>query len=301
MATYNDYPKSASNNAKRALAWAEENGWGSCGTPVGKRRARQLANREPLTRETIARMAAFKRHQQHKDVPYSEGCGGLMWDCWGGTSGINWAISKLKEIDNRNTMNKIERIAEVRTINQENRTAQFVISTESIDRHGTSFKLDGWDLETYNRNPIVGYNHEVSGSNPDTIIGTSRVFRDGDALIGEVTFEREGNNPLADKVFNKMQDGILKMASVGAIPHEYRYGKKEGEDKNTIYFTRQELVEWSIVSAGSNRDAFKRCADQLDEIRKTLDLPIEEPQEMGLQTKAALREYNKVKILTKYL
>lgn len=97
--TYNDYPQAATNNAKRALKWAEENGWGSCGTPVGKARARQLANREPLSRDTIARMASFKRHQQHSDVPYDEGCGGLMWDAWGGTAGIEWAIRKLKEID----------------------------------------------------------------------------------------------------------------------------------------------------------------------------------------------------------
>jgi hypothetical protein len=46
-------------------------------------------------------MASFKRHQQSKDVPYSEGCGGLMWDCWGGTSGIEWAINKLKQIDKK--------------------------------------------------------------------------------------------------------------------------------------------------------------------------------------------------------
>ena len=97
--TYSDYPEAATNNAKRALKWAEENGWGSCGTPVGKARANQLANREPLSRDTIARMASFKRHQQNKDVPYSEGCGGLMWDAWGGDAGVNWAISKLKEID----------------------------------------------------------------------------------------------------------------------------------------------------------------------------------------------------------
>jgi len=44
-------------------------------------------------------MAAFKRHQQNKDVPYDEGCGGLMWDCWGGDAGIEWAARKLKEID----------------------------------------------------------------------------------------------------------------------------------------------------------------------------------------------------------
>jgi len=99
LESYADYPEAARNNAKRALKWAEENGWGSCGTSVGKQRARQLANGEALSRSTIARMASFKRHQQNKDVPYSEGCGGLMWDAWGGSAGVNWAISKLNEID----------------------------------------------------------------------------------------------------------------------------------------------------------------------------------------------------------
>ena len=99
LESYTDYPQSATNNAKRALEWADKNGWGDCGEATGKQRANQLANREPISRDTIARMASFKRHQQNKDVPYSEGCGGLMWDCWGGTSGIEWAINKLKEID----------------------------------------------------------------------------------------------------------------------------------------------------------------------------------------------------------
>ena len=99
LESYADYPESASNNAKRALKWKEENGT-SCGTSVGWRRASQLANKQPLSRSTIARMASFKRHQQNKDVPYSEGCGGIMWDAWGGSAGVNWAISKLKKIDN---------------------------------------------------------------------------------------------------------------------------------------------------------------------------------------------------------
>lgn len=98
--TYNDYPKAAQNNAKRALKWVEKNGWGRCGEATGKQRANQLAKGKNISRDTIARMASFKRHQQNKDVPYSEGCGGLMWDAWGGDAGINWAIRKLKQIDN---------------------------------------------------------------------------------------------------------------------------------------------------------------------------------------------------------
>lgn len=101
LESYNDYPQGAVNNAKRALKWVEKNGWGSCGEATGKKRASQIASKSNITRDTISRMASFKRHQQHKDVPYSEGCGGLMWDAWGGSAGINWAISKLKQIDKK--------------------------------------------------------------------------------------------------------------------------------------------------------------------------------------------------------
>lgn len=98
LESYTDYPQAASDNAKRALAYAEENGWGSCGTPVGKIRANQLANREPISEETVGRMAAFERHRQNSTTPYGEGCGKLMWDAWGGDEGIAWAQRKLDEI-----------------------------------------------------------------------------------------------------------------------------------------------------------------------------------------------------------
>ncbi len=105
--TFNDYPESASNNAKKAIEYKEENNI-ECGTRVGWTRARQLANKEKISWETIGRMASFKRHQQNKDVPYSEGCGGIMWDAWGGASGINWAIDKMKTKDKYRQEFKIE-------------------------------------------------------------------------------------------------------------------------------------------------------------------------------------------------
>ena len=97
LETYNDYPKAASNNAKRAIKYKEEKGT-TCGTRVGWTRAGQLARIENISRETIARMASFKRHQQNKDVPYDKGCGGIMYDAWGGTEGVEWAIRKLEQI-----------------------------------------------------------------------------------------------------------------------------------------------------------------------------------------------------------
>ena len=100
LESYNDYPQAAVNNAKRAIKWKKEKG-SKCGTQVGWTRAGQLARKEKISRKTIARMASFKRHQKSKDVAYSDGCGGIMWGAWGGSAGVNLAISKLKQIDKK--------------------------------------------------------------------------------------------------------------------------------------------------------------------------------------------------------
>jgi hypothetical protein len=100
--TFTDYPKAATEAAKRALKWKEETGNSKgCLSLIGWARANQLAKGEAISIETVKRMAAFIRHQQHKNVPYSEGCGGIAWDAWGGDAGINWAIRKMESINNK--------------------------------------------------------------------------------------------------------------------------------------------------------------------------------------------------------
>lgn len=98
LESYTDYPEQASENAKIALRYVEENGWGSCGTPVGKARANQLANREPISEDTISRMASFERHRENSQKELGDGCGRLMWLAWGGDAGIEWAQRKLEQI-----------------------------------------------------------------------------------------------------------------------------------------------------------------------------------------------------------
>lgn len=103
--TYSDYPKKASQNARKALKYLEESGNPrNCLTKVGFARARQLAGGEALSADVVKRMAQFNRHRQNKDVPYDEGCGGIAWDAWGGTEGVDWAIRKSKEIDQEKSM-----------------------------------------------------------------------------------------------------------------------------------------------------------------------------------------------------
>jgi hypothetical protein len=51
-----DYPEGVKNAAQKAVDYAEKNGWGSCGTAVGKTRASQLANGEAISVDTLKRM-----------------------------------------------------------------------------------------------------------------------------------------------------------------------------------------------------------------------------------------------------
>jgi len=97
--SFTDYPKAAIENAKIALRWAEENGWGECGTPVGKARANQLAKGEPISKDTISRMASFERHRQNSQKELGDGCGRLMWLAWGGDAGVEWASRKLEQLN----------------------------------------------------------------------------------------------------------------------------------------------------------------------------------------------------------
>jgi rubrerythrin len=102
--SYSDYPDSVKNNAKAALDYANENGWGSCGTEVGKQRANQLAKGEPISFDTIKRMYSYlSRHEVDLDSSkgYGDGCGKLMYDAWGGKSALSWAESKIKQVERK--------------------------------------------------------------------------------------------------------------------------------------------------------------------------------------------------------
>lgn len=107
LKSYTDYPKKASENARKVLDWRNRYGNEVKGmTRIGWRRANQLAKRQPLTRQTIARMASFKRHRENAKIdPKYRGsewkdAGYVAWLGWGGTEGIEWAIRKLQQIDN---------------------------------------------------------------------------------------------------------------------------------------------------------------------------------------------------------
>lgn len=151
------------------------------------------------------------------------------------------------------------------SVNVDERTADFVISSEAVDSYGTVFKASGWDLSRYEKNPVVTFQHRDWDPDPDMVIGTSSVRFEDDKMIATLRFE-EGNE-VAEKVFRKVQNGILRGASIHASVMDARYGAEDlGEDPDVIYFTRQQLNAWSVVTLPSNPDAVKRNAEGIQEL-----------------------------------
>jgi hypothetical protein len=158
---------------------------------------------------------------------------------------------------------------------EESRIIQFILSTSTKDRHGTVLNQKGWDLENYKRNPIVAYQHNLSGGmcsdpNPDFVIGKSvKIGTEGKGdekmLIADAQFEPAEVNPMAEKIFRKLLFGSLSRTSVGFLEKGHgQYGvndEAEGRDNETYYFEGQELLEYSIVNIPSNPDAGKRGLD----------------------------------------
>ncbi len=156
---------------------------------------------------------------------------------------------------------------------EETRIIPFVLSSSRKDRHGTVLNIDGWALDDYKANPLIGYMHEIYGrsflgsSDPDSVIGKNVGIRfEGEKekkqMIGDTNFETDDINVKADKIFRKVIFGSLRSVSVGFEPiGKGNWGKGseaiDGEDP-TYYFAGQELLEYSIVNIPSNPDAVQR-------------------------------------------
>lgn len=272
--TYNDYPEAATNNAKRALKWKEENG-SDCGTSVGWTRANQLASREKISRDTIARMASFKRHQQNKDVPYSEGCGGLMWDAWGGDAGINWAIRKLEQIDNRKSM-----IYNYKSFNSEVKdvdTKQGVVTGYfsafgNVDSDGDimmpgAFKrsIQDWGPEGKGRIKHL-LNHD-----PSKPLGKIQVLKEDE--YGLYYESKVGKHNLGQDYIKMIESGLIAEHSIGFKTLREQKSGDANQIHEVMLFEGSSLTAWGANEATpllgmKNMNNIEQIQDQIKSFEK---------------------------------
>jgi len=130
MESYSDYPDSVSNNAKKGIELNDKLG-NKCATAVGKIRAQTLAQKKPLSLETIKRMYSYlSRAEAYYDENDMEACGTISFYLWGGLAGKRYAESKLKEL------------GEIQLSATELETAGYISSTYAGDFGTGSVKME---------------------------------------------------------------------------------------------------------------------------------------------------------------
>lgn len=164
--------------------------------------------------------------------------------------------------------------SEVRKDEAGARKMTFVASDGTRDSAGTVLNQNGWKLERFNNNGIIGYQHKVYGSwsdtdNPDNVIGKGFAYVKDGKLMVDVEFEPAEINELAEKIYQKLLFGSLKAVSVGFIPvGRGQWGKDEEslDGKNpTYYYAGQELLEISVVNIPANPNALKKGLDAAED------------------------------------
>lgn len=99
LESYSDYPDAVANNAKRGIELNKKVN-NKCATQVGKIRARQLSQKQPISKETLVRMFSYlSRAEEYYDEGNNEACGTISYLLWGGKAGLRWASSKMRELD----------------------------------------------------------------------------------------------------------------------------------------------------------------------------------------------------------
>lgn len=100
-------PESVAKQARQALRWKEKGLDKGAGTPVGWARARQLADRKPVSLKTIRRIYSYlSRHavdKQGKDFYNNRNPskGRVMFAAWGSDAAFKWVKSILNKEDKK--------------------------------------------------------------------------------------------------------------------------------------------------------------------------------------------------------
>lgn len=149
----------------------------------------------------------------------------------------------------------------VREINLEERWADFVLSTDTVDAYGDVVVQD-WDLARYELNPAVLYGHR-SWELP---IGHAENVRvEKRKLLARLYFVDEKANPLAEQIWQGIVQKSIRAVSVG---FRSKAGESREIDGKFVYvLTGNELVEVSIVPIGANPEAVAVKSKSMNVIR----------------------------------
>lgn len=182
------------------------------------------------------------------------------------------------------------------------RSVQFTISKEVVDRDGDILRAGGVDFTNYMKNPVFLSFHN---SREFPLGKVTKFWVEGNAVKAIVyfpTIEELSTDPaqasekakLVDFTYHCYKTGMLNAVSVGFIPLEWT------ESENGYDILKWELLEFSAVAVPANQDAIAEAVKSFgDDFAKGLVSTVsktESVEKSGRKISAATREIlNKIK------
>jgi HK97 family phage prohead protease len=251
--------------AKKGLAWRSEFGRG--GTRVGISRARDIVNGKDMSVRTVKRMFSFfSRHEVDKKAegfkPGEKGYpsnGRIAWALWGGDAGYSWSRKKrdqIKKEEDKEVNMENKKYTKALITDDLNEKGEFVFtaSTANLDRENDIIKADGWMLDTFKDGGPLLWGHDQNKLPVGRVLW---VKADDNKLIGKAKFN--GTTQLSKDVEKLVRSGDLTGLSVGFRPMDMKMNNDGGRT-----FTKQELLEISVVNVPANPDAVIHMIKSLD-------------------------------------
>jgi HK97 family phage prohead protease len=160
-------PAGVQDEAKKALGWIADGHAGSGFTPVGKKRASDLAAGHPVSAETILRMYSFfKRHEVDKQAEgFNSGedgfpsAGRVAWSAWGGDAGFAWSTRIRNQISKSaralslmaSEEGEMADMNEVPDLNEELTELLADVVSFYFRAHGAHWNVKGADFSEYHK------------------------------------------------------------------------------------------------------------------------------------------------------
>lgn len=176
--------------------------------------------------------------------------------------------------------------AQVDDVNNDDRSITAKISTFSVDRHNTVFDSRGCDLNNYNNNRVVLWEHSRDPLRGALPIGTNlwiKVDRSSNPkLIAKTKFKKDD---FSQQLFEAYRDGEMSGWSISAMPIDFGPPTKDEvrsrpELANVdLVFRKYDLVEYSAVAVPSCVDAL--TVDDYRSISKLISRGIPVPDDIS--------------------
>lgn len=153
----------------------------------------------------------------------------------------------------------------LKSLNEEEKSVEAMISTPMPDRYGDIVEPLGMDNQWFRRNPRIPWNHDYQ----DLPIGSSAWERsDENGVTAKAIFHTDLSEKAA-AVFRFMKAGALDAFSVGFLPVKGAWEEVVAENENGkaptggIRFKEWELLEYSPVVIPANPAALANSLDAL--------------------------------------